>query len=150
MPLRIKTKKAQLERFAKQKFQQYVLDNWRIVFVNEDYQRGSYAHCILAFKEICIEEKTVKEFKIHTLKDIFLHELAHALLGGINKVKGFPQHGKLFREMCKNIGCKGYRATNKNYVFDMYGKFNASKEQEYKAFLSSPDYKKIIINHKTK
>jgi predicted SprT family Zn-dependent metalloprotease len=150
MPLRIKTKKAQLEKFAKQKFQKYVLDNWKIVFVNDCYNTGSYAHCITAFRGIYFEEQTVKEFKIHTLKDIFLHELAHAMLGDVNYVKGFPIHGKLFRDICKKIGCKGYGAKGNLYIFDMYGKFKVNREEEYAAFKSSPDYKRILSNHKTK
>lgn len=142
-----KTKKKQLERFAKQKFQQYVMDDWRIEFVNECYNSGSYAHCITAFKRIYIEEQTVEEFKIHTLKDVFLHELAHAMLGDVNHIKGFPKHGKLFRDICKKIGCKGYRASNNLYIFDMYGKYKVSREEEYAAFKSSPDYKRILSNH---
>ncbi len=148
MSLGIKTKKAQLENFAQQKFQQYVMDDWRIEFGNK-YSPQSFAHCTPAIKVIFIEEWTIKEFNMETLKDVFLHELAHAMLGLINNVKGFPKHGKLFRNICKKIGCKGYGAKGNLYIFEMYGKSKVSREEEYIAFLSSPEYKKIIAKHKT-
>ena len=148
MSQRINTKKKQLEMFARQKFQQYVMDDWRIEFGNK-YSPRSYAHCSPAIKVIFIEEWTVNEFKIATLKDVFLHELAHAMLGDINYVQGFPKHGKLFRDICKKIGCKGYGAKGNLYIFDIYGKSKVSREEEYAAFKLSPEYKKIIAKHKT-
>lgn len=149
MKISIKTKKEQLEMFAKQKFQQYVMDDWRIKFGNK-YSPRSYAHCTPAIKTIFIEELTVKEFKIETLKDAFLHELAHAILGNLNYIKGFPRHGKLFRDVCKKIGCKGYGAKNNLHIFNKYGRFKVSREEEYEAFKSSPEYKRILRNHKNR
>lgn len=140
-------KRKLLEKFAKGKFEQYVLDDWKIEFVN-DTLFNSNAYCIVLYKTIYIEEKTIKAFKLETLYDLFLHELAHAIIGMPFKIKGFPQHGKHFKDVCKEIGCKGYRAMNNRYIFDMYGRFKVTEEEEYEAFKNSPDYKRIMKESK--
>ena len=124
MKYRIETKKRQLERYARVKFKQYSMDKWRIQFV-EYFGYHSYAYCEPDWKTISLCTSTIAEHKLATLKDVFLHELAHGIVG-VKK----PFHGKEFQKVCKEIGCKGFRAKNHLEVFDMYGRFDVSKEEQ--------------------
>lgn len=140
MKYRIETKKCQLERFARAKFKQYSMNKWQIQFV-EGY--SSYAYCMPELKVVCMRVSTVADFKLPTLKDIFLHELAHGIVG-VKK----PFHGKEFQKVCKEIGCKGFRAKNHYEVLDMCGRFDMPEEKEYEGLKSTKEQVKIINNDK--
>ena len=57
--------------------------------------------CNLSMKIIFIPNEIVAEFQMYTLKDIFLHELAHA----INGKENFG-YNKRFLEIVKSLGCQ--------------------------------------------
>jgi len=130
MKYRIETKKRQLERYARIKFKQYSMEKWRLQFI-EGTKYTSYAYCEPAWKTISMNISTVAEYKLVTLKDIFLHELAHGIVG----IKR-PFHGKEFQNVCKEIGCKGFRARNNYEVFDIYGQFKNPINEKCVAIIS--------------
>jgi len=123
-------KEKELQQFAGAKFAEYNLAGWQLIFLTEEeirfldfpiHKNGLTVHIL---DLIIIPKGKVREFKIHTLKDIFLHELAHA----ISK----ENHTKKFREIAKQIGCQGFRKSNNRYIFDMYGTFKITPQQEIK------------------
>ncbi|HEY5124482.1 MAG TPA: SprT-like domain-containing protein [Ignavibacteria bacterium] len=142
MKYRIATKKKQLERFARAKFKQYSMDKWRIQFI-EGNSHCSYAYCEPAWRTISLYTSTLAEHKLPTLKDTFLHELAHGIVG-VKK----PFHGKEFQKACKEIGCKGFRAKNHLEVFDMFGRFIVTEKEEYETLKSTKEQAKIINSGK--
>ena len=124
----------ELQQFSDSKFSEYNLGGWHLIFQNrEDLHwlnvrtNNVTGIMTLAMKLIIIPVETIMEFKIHTLKDIFLHELAHA----ISK----EAHTKKFREAAKQIGCQGFKASNNRYLFDMYGTYKVTPQQEIKCMV---------------
>jgi predicted SprT family Zn-dependent metalloprotease len=82
---------------------------------------------------ITFSKEAIKEYSIETLRDIYLHELAHAI-NGTYKIEGDEiikkqAHGKEFQQVCKQIGCKSLKARNSYRFFEDFGTFNPSKEQ---------------------
>lgn len=118
----------ELQQFADEKFAEYNLEGWALLLLTKDDIRWLglptryNGLTIFPINRIIISKEVVKEFKVHTLKDIFLHELAHA----ISK----ENHTKRFREIAKQIGCQGLKAKPNRYIFDMYGTFKVTPQQE--------------------
>lgn len=118
----------ELKQFADAKFSEHNLAGWQLIFLTEkeirflDFPLHRNGFTVHILDLIIIPIEIIKEFKIHTLKDIFLHELAHA----ISK----ENHTKKFREIAKQIGCQGFKAKPNRYIFDMYGTFKVTPQQE--------------------
>jgi len=110
-----KQKERLLKSFFKSKTKEYGLIDWQLF--NVDSPRDSYAHCLPACKLIFIENESIRILNISSLQDIVLHEIAHGIAG--QKAK----HGKEFRKVCKQIGCKGNRANNNYECYELRGKF---------------------------
>jgi len=123
----------ELQQFANEKFAKYKLEGWALILPTKNeirwlgFPTRYNGLTVYAFKRIIISQEVVREFRIHTLKDIFLHELAHA----ISK----ENHTKRFREVAKQIGCQGFKAKPNRFIFDMYGTFKVTPQQEIKCMV---------------
>jgi predicted SprT family Zn-dependent metalloprotease len=124
-------KEEQLQSFAYSKFKEYSLMNWNFLILDnrqiklfDGFNRRSVCGCCnLTQQIIFLPRSYVVEFKLHTLKDIILHEVAHAIYG-------YMGHTPEFRRIAKSIGCKSYKAQINLYVLNMYGKFNITPQQK--------------------
>lgn len=83
--------------------------------------------CDLTNKRIVLNQDMVYEFKLETMQDIFLHELAHAI-GGVECFGHTPE----FRRIAKSLGCKSILAKNNHYILDMYGTYKVTAAEETK------------------
>jgi predicted SprT family Zn-dependent metalloprotease len=93
------------------------MNKWQFKF-SDEYPKSSCGHCVPEWKIIFMEISTIAKYKLPTLKDIVLHEFAHAIAGKK------AMHGKEFRKVCKQIGCKGNRANNNYECYELRGKFS--------------------------
>ena len=113
----VKQKEKLLNRFIKSKANEHGLTDWRFYYCDSNRKDFSYAHCIIGLKMIFIENDSIRDYSIETLQDIVLHEFAHAIAGKK------AMHGKEFRKVCKQIGCKGNRASDNYECYELRGKF---------------------------
>ena len=111
----VKQKEKLLKKFIESKVNKYDLYDWSFYYT--DSPRDSYAHCIPALKRINIENESIRNLSIASLKDLVLHEIAH-VIAGVSAM-----HGAEFRKVCRKIGCRGYMANNYYECFDLRGKF---------------------------
>lgn len=126
----INEKKNTLIDFINQKCEEFGKDAIPVVF--DFFPVG---RAVMSYVEIGEEPLFIKiyvesliEYKIETLKDAALHELAHYIVGAKHN------HDKVFKDTAKDIGCKGYRAKDNLYFFDMYGRYDITKEEEAACF----------------
>jgi len=113
-------------------------DNWKFLVLDKYERRNvggnaglsTCGYCNLSLEIIFFSSEFVTGFKMHTLKDIFLHELAHAIAGKENF-----GHTKKFREIAKSLGCQSIKASHNPYIFDMYNTYNVTPKQEQKCMM---------------
>ena len=118
--------------WAQAKLKEYDLHEWdlKVMLVSQLRQffsnMGSRTNGITFFgwKTIWMNQQFVYDYKLHTSKDLFLHEIAHALL------PPSEGHNKKFRELCKSIGCHSIYASNNHDIFDMYRTYDITEKQE--------------------
>jgi predicted SprT family Zn-dependent metalloprotease len=132
--LSFKQKTKVLKQFSKEWFLEYPLlsDPWVLEFNKLKGSCEGQYDCYT--KTITLDIDMVNKYELHTFKDILLHEIAHALhflmLIGTRQLFG---HDKTFREICKAIGCKSYKAKNNTYILNMYGTYDITPLQEIAA-----------------
>lgn len=131
-------RETELTTYAYQMLEEYNLQGWKFIVAYPSQMKmlvGQKASgmgcCSIGFKVIIMPEKIMSEFKLETLKDIFLHELAHAIAGKYNY-----GHNTKFREICKELGCKSYKATRNIHIFDMYGRYDVTPAENNKCMLN--------------
>lgn len=128
-------KETELTDYAYQLFQKHNLQGWNFIIAYAAQRKqlggttgtGDIGCCNLGFKIIFMPEEIMAELKLATLKDIFLHELAHAIAGRYSF-----GHNKRFREICKELGCKSYKASQNHYIFDMYHRYDITPAENLK------------------
>lgn len=104
-------KKQVLDRYTKKMFKKYVMDDWKFIYFDSPDNICNVARCYPNISEVYITNIAVESFTLSSLKDMFLHELAHAIVG-------YDQgHNKIFKMVCRQIGCKGSK-THNNYKLD--------------------------------
>ena len=103
-------------------FAQHGISHWTFKF---DYSKRSYGKCYPITKKITLSRYycDILDNHIDDIKDVILHELAHAL-----QQERHPHvcgsHGIVFRSICREIGCRSLGATNKSGILPK-GKFQA-------------------------
>jgi hypothetical protein len=115
-------KEKELARYAKGKLKQYHLKGWNFI-ITDNLQESDRASCNYDRKIITVEKFATDRFKPETLQDIFLHELGHAIAG----YEAF--HGKDFKKVCRQIGCKGMNAINDVLMFELTGYYKPTSQQ---------------------
>jgi hypothetical protein len=128
-------RETELTTYAYQMLEKYNLQSWQFIIAYAAQRKllggntgtSDIGSCNLGFKVIFMPEEIVAELKLATLKDIFLHELAHAIAGRYSF-----GHNKRFREICKELGCKSYKASQNYHIFDMYGRYDITPAENLK------------------
>jgi len=113
----VEQKEKLLKRFIKSKAKEHGLTDWQFYSCDTLRKEVSYAHCKPQLKTIYLQAQSIGDLSLHSLQDLVLHEMAHAIAGSEAK------HGAEFRKACKQIGCKGNRANNNYECYDLHGKF---------------------------
>jgi hypothetical protein len=136
--LSFKQKRSALKKLANEWFFEFPLlaDPWVLKFqrLNTNIRGTHEGICNCYTKTIILDIAMVEKYNLHTSKDILLHEIAHAIhFYSILRTKELFQHNKSFREICKGIGCKSYKAKNNTYILNMYGTYDITPEQEIAA-----------------
>ncbi|HPQ80046.1 MAG TPA: SprT-like domain-containing protein [Candidatus Dojkabacteria bacterium] len=94
----IEDKMLSIQKFAYMKLEEYYLDcGWTFEWSNTKRTIGD---CNFKAHTIRISRFYLPLMSEEELKDTFLHELAHALLG-----MGYG-HNQMFYDMCRKVGCK--------------------------------------------
>lgn len=127
------TKEFELEEYARMMFTKHNLPkDWKFLVLDKQQRKNvggngglsAIGYCSIPMKKIFMPIEIVAEFKMHTLQDIFLHELAHAINGKENY-----GHNKKFREICKQLNCHSFKADHNPYIFDMYNTYDITPQQ---------------------
>ena len=102
-------KKKALDEFARITFEKFAMDDWKLIYfdANNDKLAG---RCYPETHQIYLDNTSVWLYTMDSIRDLFLHEFAHAMFG-MAAIQ--IQHGPIFRKMCKDIGCKGDKTHNK-------------------------------------
>ncbi len=104
------------EGMAQALMQEHKLDGWRFAF---DTSLRRFGCCRFRDSRITLSRKLVELNDAGTVRNVILHEVAHALAGF------HAGHGQLWRETAAAIGCDGERCYNPTLV--------ATPEPRYKA-----------------
>jgi hypothetical protein len=133
----VKWAKAKLKEFKLKGWELMVMQSFQIsAFIGATKPKSVIGTCYPQLKIIWISQEFVYEFKLETTKDLFLHELAHAVTG--------EAHTKKFREFAKSIGCKGILANANPYIFDMYGRYDVTDEESTKCLIKYMEKSEMI------
>jgi len=97
----------EIQQYARMTFKQYGLGDHKLVFLDKLDTPNRIGQANPWKKKIELSPKAASNFALFRL--VFLHELAHILqfarMGGTYKVNGRNNfHGKVFRQVCKEIG----------------------------------------------
>lgn len=130
--------------WAKAKMKEFNLTDWNFMCM-QPFQmemlsgkrcKNIMATCFPKLKWLWISQEFVYKFKLETSKDLFLHEIAHAVTG--------EGHTKKFRDFAKSIGCHRVKAKENSYIFDMFGRYDVTNEESIKACLAYVKKMKFI------
>ena len=91
-------KMLKLVEYAKIKFKKYKLIGWHLYFTNHC---GVLGMCYYDRKRIRMSIPWLTQLGMHENKQVFLHEIAHALTS--NKERA---HGHVWEKNCKRVGCR--------------------------------------------
>jgi len=103
-------KKNALEMYAIKMYNHFFMDGWKFNYFDSPDNICNVARCFPNAKEIKISNIPVDCFTLQSLKDIFLHELTHAIVGFDHG------HNGIFQKVCQLIGCKGNKTHNTYYI----------------------------------
>ncbi len=90
--------KREVEELAHNLFSKHGLsvNGWLFEIYN---RKRDFGMCFHTKKKICLSKYFIKHSTYEQIKQILLHEIAHALCG-----RGFG-HGRIFKNKCEEIGC---------------------------------------------
>ena len=93
----------EIRKFAAEQMEKWGLieENWKFVWDNKAVRR--YGQCRYRKKEIGITKKLALINTIEESKDVVLHEIAHALVGGGHG------HDHVWKSMCRKVGARPER-----------------------------------------